>query len=272
MSTITSSAQDSAVSFSRAFHWSGLLLGFALGAFFDGILLHQVLQWHHLLSGLQGELFTDIRVQILADGLFHLKAYVIALIGLALLWRTRSEFAEPGAGRLLLAAALIGFGAWHVADAILSHWILGIHRIRMDAENVLLWDLAWFFVFGIAFIVAGWWLGRSTGTGSGVPVRARRFVAPGILALSVLIAGPVAALPPPDDTTAVIVLFKPGTSPQAMFSGLDAVDGRVLWTDASGELWAIDVNEGANFFELYRHGALLVSNTILPAGCLDWIR
>ena len=27
-----------------------LALGFALGGFFDGIVLHQVLQWHHLLS------------------------------------------------------------------------------------------------------------------------------------------------------------------------------------------------------------------------------
>lgn len=32
------------------FPWAGYLLGFALGGFFDGILLHQVLQWHHLLD------------------------------------------------------------------------------------------------------------------------------------------------------------------------------------------------------------------------------
>ncbi|WP_201270039.1 DUF2243 domain-containing protein [Sinorhizobium meliloti] len=27
-------------------------LGVSIGGFFDGILLHQVLQWHHLLSGI----------------------------------------------------------------------------------------------------------------------------------------------------------------------------------------------------------------------------
>lgn len=27
-------------------HWPGWLLGFALGGFFDGILLHQLLQWN----------------------------------------------------------------------------------------------------------------------------------------------------------------------------------------------------------------------------------
>ena len=35
----------------RALRWPGWLLGFALGGFADGILFHQVLQWHHLLSG-----------------------------------------------------------------------------------------------------------------------------------------------------------------------------------------------------------------------------
>src|SRR5690606_10212012 len=55
------------------------LLGFALGGFFDGILLHQVLQWHHLLATVQGALFQDLRVQILADGLFHALMYVIAV-------------------------------------------------------------------------------------------------------------------------------------------------------------------------------------------------
>ncbi|MFN4099033.1 MAG: DUF2243 domain-containing protein, partial [Pararhodobacter sp.] len=47
-------------------------LGFALGGFFDGIVLHQVLQWHHLLSGYApSDTATDLRFQILADGLFH---------------------------------------------------------------------------------------------------------------------------------------------------------------------------------------------------------
>jgi uncharacterized membrane protein len=35
----------------RRIAWGGFWLGFALGGFFDGIILHQILQWHHLLSG-----------------------------------------------------------------------------------------------------------------------------------------------------------------------------------------------------------------------------
>ena len=33
---------------------AGSVLGMALGGFFDGILLHQVLQWHHFLSLVPG--------------------------------------------------------------------------------------------------------------------------------------------------------------------------------------------------------------------------
>ena len=29
---------------------AGLLLGMGLGGFFDGIVLHQLLQWHHMIS------------------------------------------------------------------------------------------------------------------------------------------------------------------------------------------------------------------------------
>ncbi|HEX2238014.1 MAG TPA: DUF2243 domain-containing protein [Gammaproteobacteria bacterium] len=131
---------------------------FSLGGFFDGILLHQVLQWHHLLSAVEGDGFRDLQVQILADGLFHLLMYVIACGGFWCLWKARREYAQPKADRLLFVNALIAFGAWHVADGILSHCVLGIHRIRMDSANPLLWDLLWFFLFGVAVIVAGYFL------------------------------------------------------------------------------------------------------------------
>ncbi|OYD84702.1 DUF2243 domain-containing protein [Azospirillum brasilense] len=251
------------------FPWAGYLLGFALGGFFDGILLHQVLQWHHLLSAVESSAVQDIRVQILADGLFHAAMYLVAAGGLWALWRSRRRFAEPGADRLLFANALIGFGVWHILDGVLSHWILGIHRIRMDSATPLLWDLLWFVVFGVAVVAVGWRLRRGGGAGGGGAGGGR--AAPVALTLAVLISGPVAALPPPGVTT-VMVLFKPGTTVPDVFAAVAAVDGRTVWQDPSGQFWAIDLGEKGNPRALYRHGALLVSNTLLPTGCLDWFR
>jgi uncharacterized membrane protein len=96
---------------------AGGILGFALGGFFDGILLHQVLQWHHFLSLVEGEAYRDIRTQILADGLFHVAVYAVASVGLWLLWRGRSGFTGSGADRRLLgprcsASASGNFPTW----------------------------------------------------------------------------------------------------------------------------------------------------------------
>ncbi len=257
-------AADWTAGFRRRLGWAGFLLGFGLGGFFDGILLHQVLQWHHLLSGVEGSALQDIRVQILADGLFHVLMYVVAVVGLWLLWQTRRQFAMPGADRLLAANALLGFGIWHIADSILSHWVLGIHRIRMDVDDPLVWDLLWFFGFGVVFVVAGWLVRRGSG-GSW------RGATPAALVLAVLVGGPVAALPPPGVTT-VMVLFKPGTTASDALAAMRAVDGRLVWNDPSGELWAFDLGPGGDAAQLYRHGALLVSSSLLPVGCFSWSR
>lgn len=69
----------------RTLFWATGVLGFALGGFFDGILLHQVLQWHHFLSLVPGEVWRDLRTQVLAHGWFHVAVYALATAGLVLL-------------------------------------------------------------------------------------------------------------------------------------------------------------------------------------------
>lgn len=248
-------------------NWPGYTLGFALGGFFDGILLHQVLQWHHLLSGIEASAFRDIRVQILADGIFHALMYVVAAIGLALLWRARHGLALPLAGRKLASAGLIGFGAWHVIDTLLSHWITGIHRIRMDSDMPLFWDLLWLVVFGIVPLVIGWTM--RSGGGGGRRLSSGR-VAASVLVLAVLAAAPVSALPP-RDVTGAIVLFRPGMSQGDIMAAVQSVGGRMVWADDGG-IWALDFDDPAEARRLYAMGALLVSNSLFPAGCLTWLR
>lgn len=139
----------------QRFNWAGYLLGFALGGCFDGILLHQVLQWSHFLSGITRAPFNDPHIQIIADGVFHATMYIIAAIGVRKLLQARFVLIDRSYDRLLVADTLIGFGAWHVADGLLSHWIMGIHHVRMDAADPMLWDLLWFLLFGVLFIAAG---------------------------------------------------------------------------------------------------------------------
>lgn len=248
----------------QALKWAGFMLGFSLGGFFDGILLHQILQWHHLLSNVDA--VAGIRGQILADGLFHAFMYLIAVVALWRLWRVRSTCAAPGASIVLWATALIGFGGWHIVDAAFSHWITGIHRIKLDAPNPIVWDLIWFFAFGIVPALIGWWMLRKTHPGGGQRGRA----AAAVLALAAMVAGPIAALPA-GNSNQVLVLFAPGVSSAVAFNALARLDARVLWNDRSGAMWAVSLQDPGTAWRLYREGAMLVSSSNVALGCFSWM-
>lgn len=246
---------------SPAVRW-GLLLGFALGGFFDGILLHQILQWHHLLSLVPG---VDLRAQILWDGYFHALMYVLAALGLWGLWRVYRA-GRPLPGQALSVGQLGGFGGWHIVDSVLSHWLLGIHRINIDSSNPLAWDLAWLVAFGLAPAALAWRLYRRNGGDRTAALSRPRLVA--ILAV-VIGAGGWALRGPTDGSTTTVVFGN--ANPAAVFAALDATEARLIWGDPELGVLVLDMPE-VNRWRLYRHGALLVSGTGGPAGCINWSR
>ncbi len=59
---------------------AGILLGLGLGGFFDGIVLHQILQWHHMAtsSGYPADTLENLQLNTTLDGLFsrqHLRIH-----------------------------------------------------------------------------------------------------------------------------------------------------------------------------------------------------
>ena len=62
-----------------------LLLGVGLGGFVDGIVLHQVLQWHHMLTGDGGgepmDTVAGLEANTLVDGFFHVATWVLVALG-----------------------------------------------------------------------------------------------------------------------------------------------------------------------------------------------
>ncbi len=268
MQSHTSQGTQAAACPDRRYFLAAQLLGFSLGGFFDGILLHQVLQWHHLLSGVQSDAVQELRVQVFADGLFHLLMYVIALAGLWLLWTARRTPVLPGAG-FLFGNAMIGFGIWHVLDAFVSHWLLGIHRIRMDSPNPLLWDLLWFFIFGVGMIAAGLALRRRRPRPP--PGSRGALTASLLLAVSTLAGGYGAALPP-DDLSTFLVVMRPGADAGDLLDGLAEVGGGILWAHPDGALWTVNLAQAGDGAKLYRHGALLVTASPAALGCAAWLR
>jgi len=249
----------------RAWMRWGMVLGFALGGFFDGILLHQILQWHHLLSLVPG--MADLRTQVLWDGYFHALMYGVALAGLWGLWRTRLA-APQQRGGALVGALLIGFGLWHSVDGVLSHWVLGIHRIRMGSPNLLLWDLIWLAGFGVFPILLGWlFLGGPRRPGGGVLGSTYS-----VLLAALLTTGLAAwSLQPPTGRPFTTIAFAPGVGPARIFAVMRELDARLVWSNADLSVMVLDVAPDRRW-RFYRHGALLVSGAGVPAGCAAWSR
>ncbi len=136
----------------------GVLLGVGLGAFVDGIVLHQILQWHHMVSGERSPAtLAGLQLNTLADGIFHAAAWVAVVVGVALLASRREDGPVPVVA--LWGWALFGFGAFNLLDGVVDHLLLGVHHVRDDLGGPLSWDLGYLAV-SLALMAAGWFLQR----------------------------------------------------------------------------------------------------------------
>lgn len=166
---------------------AGILLGLGLGGFFDGILLHQILQWHHMLSNTSEyppNSVAGLEVNTLADGLFHASTYIFTLAGLAVLWDTVLRGPVPWSTRAFAGTLLMGWGLFNVIEGIIDHQLLGIHHVneKVPQSQWIYWDLG-FLAWGAVMLVGGWLMTRgepaagtavSGRTDAGDPVIRRR--------------------------------------------------------------------------------------------------
>ena len=140
----------------------GVLLGIGLGGFVDGIVFHQILQWHHMLTdrGFPATTVENLKDNTLADGLFHGLTWVAVAVGLWLLWRRApAEWRWARSGRSLLGWMLVGWGLFNLVEGVIDHHILTIHHVRDDVSNPLGWDLA-FLALGGLLMLSGWLIAR----------------------------------------------------------------------------------------------------------------
>jgi uncharacterized membrane protein len=132
-------------------------MGLGLGGFVDGIVLHQILQWHHLLTDTgdhPAATIDGLEANTLADGFFHLATWLLVVVAVALAYRAwrRGELAPPW--RVQLGMLLAGWGAFNLVEGLVDHQLLGIHHVRDDLGGPLGWDLG-FLGFGMVLLIAG---------------------------------------------------------------------------------------------------------------------
>jgi uncharacterized membrane protein len=150
---------------------AGILMGAGLGGFIDGILFHQILQFHNLLSArIPPNDLVSVKVNMFWDGLFHAAVWVMTAIGLALLWRAGQNREVFWSGRTFLGSLLAGWGLFNLIEGFIDHTLLGIHHVNEYTANPLPWDTA-FLASGVLLILAGWLFIRSERERRGLSTR-----------------------------------------------------------------------------------------------------
>jgi uncharacterized membrane protein len=152
---------------------AALLLGVGMGGFLDGIVLHQIAQWHQMLSAaVPPETMEAMKRNMAADGWFHLATWLVTLAGVAVLWS-----AVRGPGRLpstrsMAGYLLAGWGAFNLVEGIIDHHLLELHHVRDLPFHAPLYDWVFLALGGIGFILAG--LAMLDRAGQPVPLDAER--------------------------------------------------------------------------------------------------
>ncbi|MBZ9936977.1 DUF2243 domain-containing protein [Mesorhizobium sp. BR1-1-16] len=143
---------------------AGILFGLGLGGFFDGIVLHQILQWHHMVTsaGYPANSVANLNLNTRLDGLFHAATYVFVVAGLSVLWRAAHRRHLWWSGKLLAGTMLMGFGIFNLIEGLVDHQLLGLHHVNetVPREQWIYWDIG-FLIWDFIMLASGWLLFRS---------------------------------------------------------------------------------------------------------------
>jgi uncharacterized membrane protein len=145
---------------------AGMTIGFGMGGLLDFLLLHLILQWHHMISSRVPPVGLEaLQENIFWDGIGQAAMWIIVFAGVFfLLGAARNSGGLPSALPTRLAFLgyfVIGWGVFNFLDGVVNHHLLGLHNVREDVPNVMAWNLGFLLVAGILLPLAGWWMVRA---------------------------------------------------------------------------------------------------------------
>lgn len=137
---------------------AGILIGVGMGGFVDGIVLHQILQWHNMISNvLPPESVENMRLNMVWDGVFHAFDWSVTLIGIFLLWSAAYRRDPIPSLRRFVGTLILGMGLFNLIEGIVNHHILSLHYVR-QVPNYTPYNLTFLAVGGVLLILFGWLL------------------------------------------------------------------------------------------------------------------
>lgn len=141
---------------------SGMVLGFGMGGFMDFLLLHLILQWHHMISNrLPPTTLDALRRNLFWDGMGEAAMWaIIFAASLMLLRAARRGERMPGTLRWT-GLFVLGWGGFNLLDGIVNHHLMAFHNVRDDVENKMAWNMGFMLVAGVLQPIAGLAMARA---------------------------------------------------------------------------------------------------------------
>lgn len=140
----------------------GFVLGVGLGGLADGILFHEIAQWHQMGSGIAPPVSMEaMRDNMRWDGFFHLGVWLLVFAGIVWLLgdaRRGALLPSPGA---FAGQIFLGWGVFNLIEGIIVHHLLGLHHVRDIPVHVPAYDGIFLGIGGVFFIMVGWLSMRS---------------------------------------------------------------------------------------------------------------
>lgn len=141
---------------------SGVLIGLGLGGFVDGIVLHQIMQWHNMGSAVLPPMTMEaMRKNMVWDGQFHAATWLFTFIGVLWLWRDGYRQQPMPPLTAFLGQMLLGWGLFNLVEGVIDHHLLEIHHVKDIPSHVPMHDWVFLAVGGVLFILLGWGMARS---------------------------------------------------------------------------------------------------------------
>jgi uncharacterized membrane protein len=127
---------------------SAFILGLGFMGSLDGIVFHQFLQWHHVIDNL------NHKIELFSDGVFNLLVTLLLVFACIKIFRDALNNRIRFSWRIFIGSIIIGAGAFNLSEGLIDHQILGLHHVRSNSPNWLIYDIS-YLISGVLLIVIG---------------------------------------------------------------------------------------------------------------------
>lgn len=139
---------------------AALILGIGIGGFIDGIALHQILQWHEMISArLPPTTYVAKSVNMFWDGIFHAVTLLVTIAGVVMLWKALRRNDVDRSGNLLAGGLIAGWGLFNIVEGFFDHHLLKLHNVREVTPDKAVWNYG-FLLFSVLLLVVGFAVAR----------------------------------------------------------------------------------------------------------------